>query len=86
MKKLISLTALAALVGTQAYAGVSLVANGNGLFEISDPIDSDVTLNAANEYLLTEIVYVSDATITIPAGTVVRGVVGVKDGQNNVLQ
>mgnify|MGYP007000350042 len=45
-----------------------------------------VTLDSSKEYLLTEVVYVSDATINIPAGTVIRGVIGLKDGSNNVTQ
>ena len=86
MKKLTYITTLAATLGYSAYAGVSASPNGSGLYEISDPINADVTLEASKEYLLTEVVYVSDATITIPAGTVIRGVIGLKDGSNNVTQ
>jgi hypothetical protein len=94
MKKITAFTTLATLAAASAsYAGISAVANGNGLFEISDPINASdettpglVELDAAKEYLLTEVVYVSDTTFKIPAGTVIRGVVGIKDGQNNVLQ
>lgn len=86
MKKITYITTLAATLGYSAYAGVSALPNGAGLYEISDPIDSSVTLDSANEYLLTEVVYVSDSTITIPAGTVIRGVIGLKDGSNNVTQ
>jgi len=85
MKKLTSIATLAA-IGCSAYAGVSETPNGSGLYEISDPIDSNVTLDATREYLLTEVVYVSDAVINIPAGTVIRGVIGLKDGSNNVTQ
>lgn len=86
MKKLTCIATLAATLGYSAYAGVSATPNGNGLYEITDPINADVTLDSSKEYLLTEVVYVSDSTITIPAGTVVRGVIGLKDGSNNVTQ
>ena len=86
MKKITSIATLAATIGCSAYAGVSSVANSAGLYEISDPIASTVTLDSSKEYLLTEVVYVSDATINIPAGTVIRGVIGLKDGSNNVTQ
>jgi hypothetical protein len=86
MKKITYITTLAATLGYSAYAGISATPNVNGLYEISDPIESNVTLDSAKEYLLTEVVYVSDSTITIPAGTVIRGVIGLKDGSNNVTQ
>jgi hypothetical protein len=86
MKKLNYLTTLAVSIGCSAYAGVSSTANVSGFYEISDPINISVVLEASKEYLLTEVVYVSDATLTIPAGTVIRGVAGQKDGSNNVTQ
>jgi hypothetical protein len=86
MKKTILSTITAVALSYSAYAGVSATPNGSGLYEITDPIDSDVTLESTKEYLLTEVVYVSDAKITIQAGTVVRGVLGLKDGSNNVTQ
>jgi hypothetical protein len=86
MKKLTYIATLASAVGYSAYASVSATPNGAGLYEISDPIDASVSLDSAKEYLLTEVVYVSDATLTIPAGTVIRGVIGLKDGSNNVTQ
>jgi hypothetical protein len=86
MKKITTIATLAATIGCSAYAGVSSTPNAAGLYEISDPIDSNVTLDSSKEYLLTNVVYVSDATITIPAGTVIRGVIGIKDSSNNVTQ
>ena len=86
MKKITSLTALAAFSATATYAGVATSANVDGYFEIDSPISGDVTLNSANKYLLTEIVYVTDGTLTIPEGTVIYGKIGVKDGSNNVIQ
>lgn len=86
MKKLTYIATLASAIGYSAYAGVSATPNGAGLYEISDPITGSATLEASKEYLLTEVVYVSDGTITIPAGTVIRGVIGLKDGSNNVTQ
>ena len=85
-KTILSITAAIAF-SYSAYAGVSATPNGSGLYEITDPIDSDVTLESTKEYLLTEVVYVSDAKITIPAGTVIRGVIGQlsQDG-NTVIQ
>lgn len=87
MKKITALTAIASVaVSAASYGAVSATPNGNGLYEISDPITGNVTLDASKEYLLTEVVYVSDGKLTIPAGTVIRGVIGVKDGTNNVIQ
>lgn len=86
MKKITSLTAFALFAAASANADVSATPNGNGLYEISDPITGDVLLDASKEYLLTEVVYVSDGTITIPSGTVIRGVIGLKDGSNNIIQ
>src|SRR5690606_29533747 len=70
--------------------------NVDGLYEISDPILADTVLDSAKEYLLTEVVYVGEpgntniarqeAKLTIPAGTTIYGVVGLKDGSNNVIQ
>lgn len=70
--------ALAAFASSSAFAGVAVSANADGYYEISDPISADATLDATYEYLLTEIVFVEDgAKLTIPAGTVVRGKIGV---------
>lgn len=80
MKKISLFTSLGVVAASSAFAGISGTANIDGFYEISDPITTDVTLDAAKEYLLTEVVYVSDATITIPAGTVIRGVEGILDG------
>ena len=63
----------------------------SGYYEITDPINNTdatngvVLLDANKEYLLKEVVYVSDVTLTIPAGTVIRGVQGVK-GSTGVTQ
>lgn len=76
MKKTIASIVAAAFAGTAAFAGVDSTAT-NGLYEISDPIVGDVTLESSKEYLLTEIVFVeSGSTLTIPAGTVIRGKIG----------
>lgn len=75
MKKTIITAAFAA---STAFAGVSGSIGASGYYEITDPIDSDVTLDASKEYLLTEIVFVEDGNkLTIPAGTVIRGKIGV---------
>lgn len=80
MKKISLFTSLGVVAASSAFAAISGTANVDGFYEISDPINTNVTLDAAKEYLLTEVVYVSDATITIPAGTVIRGVEGILDG------
>lgn len=94
MKRITALSTIASLAAASAsYAAISALPNGDGYYEISDPINvadetspGVVELDASKEYLLTEVVYVSDTTIDIPAGTVIRGVIGIKDGSNNVLQ
>jgi len=86
MKKLIYSTLAAGICSTAAFAGVSETANADGYYEISDPINTDTTLDASKQYLLTEIVYVSDATITIPAGTIVRGVQGDNSDLDNLVE
>jgi hypothetical protein len=86
MKKLTAITTIASFAAAASYAGVSTTPNGDNLYEISDPISGNVALDASKEYLLTDVVYVSNGTITIPAGTVIRGVIGIKDGSNNVVQ
>ncbi|MGZ0656760.1 hypothetical protein ACWPKS_14235 [Coraliomargarita sp. W4R72] len=80
MKKIITSSFISAFAAASAFAGVATTAT-SGLYEITNPIDTDVTLDAGKEYLLTEIVYVeSGSTITIPAGTVIRGVIGQLNG------
>ena len=77
MKKIIASIAASALAGSAAFAGVSATANGSNLYEITDPIVGDVVLDNTKEYLLTEIVFVeSGSSLTIPSGTVIRGVIG----------
>jgi len=81
MKKTL-ISTLAALAAASAFAGVESSPTGTGpagantLYKITDPISGNVVLEASKEYLLDEIVYV-DGLITIPAGTVVRGKIGV---------
>ncbi len=86
MKKVLLIVITAVALSYSAYAGVSATQNIDGLYEITDPIDSDLTLESTKEYLLTEIVYVSDAKITIPAGTVIRGTLGALDNNGAVEQ
>lgn len=96
MKKYASFLALAATSAASAFAGVSPTPNVDGLYEISDPILADTVLESSKEYLLTEVVYVGnpgntnlprqEAKLTIPAGTTIYGVIGLKDGSNNVIQ
>lgn len=81
-----SLFAAAGFTASTLFAGISDTPNLDGFYEITDPInasdgvDGVVTLEASKEYLLTEVVYVSDVTLEIPAGTVIRGVEGQLDG------
>jgi len=77
MKKQTLISMFAAAATSYSFAGVAGAPNGNGLYEITDPISADTVLTSDKEYLLTEIVYVSDATLTIEAGTTIYGVVGV---------
>jgi hypothetical protein len=86
MNKLTHTSLVAGLFASTAFAGVSGTANGSGFFEISDPINVNTTLDASKQYLLTEIVYVSDATITIPAGTIIRGVQGDNSDLSNLVE
>lgn len=77
--KLIALTAAAATAANAAVvkieAGVSLpgspTVSVNGLGNLI--IDGDATLSSSNQYILTEITYVTNGTLTIPAGTIIRG-------------
>lgn len=87
MKKIAFYSAFGAAAASGAFAGIAGSPNIDGFYEITDPINSAhetstgvVELDSSKEYLLTEVVYVSDTTIKIPAGTVIRGVEGLKDG------
>lgn len=86
MNKLTYTSLAAGLFATAAFAGVSTTPNASGYYEISDPINADTTLEASKQYLLTEIVYVSDATLTIPAGTIIRGKQGNNSDLNNLVE
>ena len=74
------------LIASTGFAGVSNIPNVSGYYEISDPIDTDTTLDASKQYLLTEIVYVSDSLLTIPAGTIIRGVQGDNSDPQNLIE
>lgn len=77
--KLLALTAATATAVNAAVvkieAGVSLpgspTVSVNGLGNLV--IDGDATLSSSDQYILTEITYVTNGTLTIPAGTIVRG-------------
>lgn len=86
MKKFVYSTLAASIFASASFAGVATSANSDGYYEISDPISSDTVLESSKQYLLTEIVYVSDAKITIPAGTVIRGVQGNNSDANNLIE
>ncbi len=60
-----------------AYAGVSSTPNASGYYEITDSILADTTLTSDKQYLLTNFVFVENATLTIEAGTIVRGKQGI---------
>ena len=64
MKKLISSACLAGLVTASASAAV---------IEVTSDITTPTTWTSANEYILTDIIYVKGATLTIEAGTIIRG-------------
>lgn len=87
MKKFALCSALGAMSASAAFAGIASSPNIDGFYAISDPINAThetsagiVELDSSKEYLLTEVVYVSGTTIKIPAGTVIRGVEGLKVG------
>jgi hypothetical protein len=77
--KLLAFTAATATAANAAVvkieAGVSLpgsptvAANDLGNLVIT----GDATLSSSDQYILTEITYVVDGTLTIPAGTIIRG-------------
>ena len=50
--------------------------DGSGLVDVSGEITEDTTWTADTEYVLTEIVFVRGATLTIEPGTVIRGLNG----------
>ena len=75
MKK--TLLSLFVLASASAYAGVDSTPNASGYYEITDSILADTTLTSDKQYLLTNIVYVENATLTIEAGTIVRGKQGI---------
>lgn len=78
MKNKILIASLLAATASSTFAGVAVTPNVDGYYEITDPITSDSNLLASRDYLLTEIVYVSDgATLNIEAGTTIYGRVGV---------
>ena len=63
MKKFVYSTLAASIFASASFAGVAPSANSDGYYEISDPIDSDTVRESSAQYLLTELVYVSDAKI-----------------------
>ncbi|MEM9152747.1 MAG: hypothetical protein AAGB19_20135 [Cyanobacteria bacterium P01_F01_bin.3] len=64
MKRLITSACLAGLAASSISAAI---------VKVSSPITSDTTWTASNEYVLTDIIFVRDATLTIEAGTIIRG-------------
>ena len=65
MKKLITSAFLAGFVTASASAAV---------IEVTSDITSDTTWTSANDYILTDIIYVKNgATLTINPGTIIRG-------------
>ena len=65
MKKLITSAFLAGFVTASASAAV---------IEVTSDITSDTTWTSANDYVLTDIIYVKNgATLTINPGTIIRG-------------
>ncbi|MEO0508244.1 MAG: hypothetical protein AAF065_00100 [Verrucomicrobiota bacterium] len=82
MKKAFTLISLCAATASLASAAVVRIEAGvslpgsptvsvNGLGNLV--IDGDATLNSSDQYILTEITYVTNGTLTIPAGTIIRG-------------
>lgn len=65
MKKLVSSALIAGLATTSAHAAI---------IQVTSNITADTTWTSANEYILTDIIYVNNgATLTIQPGTIVRG-------------
>lgn len=65
MKKITSIALACSMLTAFANADLIKVADGDW--------DGDNTLLSTNEYILTEIIYVRNGTLTIPAGTIIRG-------------
>lgn len=64
MKKLLSSALIAGLASTAAQAA---------LVQVTADITADTTWSGANEYILTDIIYVTGGTLTIEPGTIIRG-------------
>ncbi|WP_269524768.1 hypothetical protein [Coraliomargarita parva] len=65
MNKILSSTLLAGLAATSAQAAI---------VQVTSDITADATWSSSNEYILTDIIYVKGgATLTIEAGTIIRG-------------
>ncbi|HAV12028.1 MAG TPA: hypothetical protein DCX06_00840 [Opitutae bacterium] len=64
MKKLISSALIAGLSATAAQAAI---------VQVTANIAADTTWTASNEYILTDIIYVTGGTLTIEPGTIIRG-------------
>jgi hypothetical protein len=77
--KILALTATTATAVNAAVvkieAGVSLPGSATVSTNSSGNliIDGDAQLDSSNQYILTEITYVTNGTLTIPAGTIIRG-------------
>lgn len=65
MKKILSSFIAASACAISAQAAIITVADGD--------LDIDTTWSSSNEYVLTEIVYVRNSTLTIQPGTIIRG-------------
>lgn len=62
------------IVTTTLIAGLTAAASQAALIQVTSDITTDTTWTNANEYILTDIIYVKDgATLTITPGTIIRG-------------
>lgn len=59
--------------GADGGSGSSAISCAGAACQISGDVTGDVTLDATKQYTMTNLVYVKDGTLTIPAGTTIKG-------------
>jgi len=61
------------IISTVLIAGLSTAAAQAAIVQVTANVTADTTWTSSNEYILTDIIYVSGGTLTIQPGTIIRG-------------
>ena len=61
------------IISTALIAGLSTASGQAAIVQVTANVTADTTWTNSNEYILTDIIYVSGGTLTIQPGTIIRG-------------